>query len=85
MDDLFDSSQGQTDLRAMIRASIARHLGEGAVRGSSFGHVSHAEFRAHASHAQLPLVRGGDAGDGACLIEPSVRCNHCGYCLSYGH
>ena len=40
--------------------------------------------RDHASHALLPLVRGGD-GDGACLIEPSVRCNHCGYCLSYGH
>ena len=35
--------------------------------------------RDHASHALLPLVRGGD-GDGACLIEPSVRCNHCGYC-----
>ncbi len=27
----------------------------------------------HASHALLPLARGGD-GDGACLIEPSVRC-----------
>ena len=38
-------------------------------------------FREHASHVLLPLARGGD-GDGACLIEPSVRCNHCGYCLS---
>jgi hypothetical protein len=37
-----------------------------------------------ASHLQFPLQRGGD-GDGACLIEPSVRCNHCGYCLCYGH
>ena len=41
-------------------------------------------WHAHASHGTLPLSRGGD-GDGACLIEPSVRCNHCGYCLSYGH
>jgi hypothetical protein len=40
--------------------------------------------REHASHGLLPLARGGD-GDGACLIEPSVRCNHCGYCLSLGH
>ena len=39
---------------------------------------------AEASHALLPLLRGAD-GDGACLIEPTVRCNHCGYCLSYGH
>jgi hypothetical protein len=33
---------------------------------------------------RLPLASGGD-DDGACLIEPSVRCNHCGYCQSYGH
>ena len=37
--------------------------------------------RSHASHLRLPLVRGGD-DDGACLIEPAVRCNHCGYCQS---
>jgi len=37
-----------------------------------------------AAFALLPLARGGD-GDGACLIEPTVRCNHCGYCQSYGH
>ena len=43
-----------------------------------------AAFAAHASHLRLPLVRGGD-GDGACIIEPAVRCNHCGYCLSLGH
>ena len=23
--------------------------------------------------------------DGSCVIEPNVRCNHCGYCLSHGH
>jgi hypothetical protein len=38
----------------------------------------------HPSHARLPLARGVD-GEGACLIEPAVRCNHCGYCLSFGH
>ena len=38
---------------------------------------------AHPSFARLPLVRANV--DGSCLIEPSVRCNHCGYCLSYGH
>ena len=40
--------------------------------------------RRHASHLLLPLARGSE-GDGACLIEPAVRCTHCGYCLSYGH
>jgi hypothetical protein len=37
-----------------------------------------------AAFTLFPLSRGGD-GDGACLIEPTVRCNHCGYCQSYGH
>jgi hypothetical protein len=67
------------ELRAMVRDSIARHLGR-----SLEPAPSHAFDRGHASHALLPLMRGGD-GDGACLIEPAVRCNHCGYCLSYGH
>jgi hypothetical protein len=41
-------------------------------------------FRTHSSHRLLPLPSGGD-NDGLCLIEPSVRCVHCGYCQSYGH
>jgi hypothetical protein len=66
------------DLRALVRDSIARHLRrEPSVREER-------PAGPHASHALLPLARGGD-GDGACLIEPAVRCNHCGYCLSYGH
>jgi hypothetical protein len=38
----------------------------------------------YASHTRLALLRSGD-DDGRCLIEPAVRCNHCGYCVSYGH
>jgi hypothetical protein len=64
----------------MVRDAIAR-----AGAGSPIAEPDPArDFRAHASLALLPLARGGD-GDGACLIEPAVRCNHCGYCLSYGH
>ena len=66
----------------MIRESIARHLGAG---DRSVGHVHAPDLCGpHPSHALLPLLRSGD-DDGACLIEPAVRCNHCGYCLSYGH
>jgi hypothetical protein len=25
------------------------------------------------------------AGDTMCLIEPAVRCNHCGFCKCHGH
>ena len=66
----------------MVRESIARQLGP---RGGAHAPAAHPHAPSHhASFGLLPLSRGGD-GDGACLIEPSVRCNHCGYCLSYGH
>ena len=74
----------EQELRALIRESIARHLGDSSAEAPAGAADSVTAFRAHASHGLLPLTRGGD-GDGACLIEPSVRCNHCGYCLSYGH
>ena len=35
----------------------------------------------HASHAMF----GAPDNDGPCVIEPSVPCNHCGYCKSLGH
>ena len=71
------------ELRALVRSAIARQAGRDIVP-SAPGRSDELSSRAHASHGLLPLARGGD-GDGACLIEPSVRCNHCGYCLSYGH
>jgi hypothetical protein len=67
------------DVRDMIRESIARHLGAAPLFA-----LPEAPGRTHASHELLPLVRGGD-GDGMCLIEPAVRCSHCGYCQSFGH
>jgi hypothetical protein len=65
-------------LRAMIREAVARRLGEPDHR------VSAAEplpFTVHPSHFRYTLPDSG----GPCLIEPDVRCNHCGYCQSHGH
>jgi hypothetical protein len=67
-------------LRALVRDVIAERS-RGTISAPPDPEVA---FRAHASHAMLPLHRGSE-GDGACLIEPSVRCIHCGYCTSYGH
>jgi hypothetical protein len=69
------------ELRTMIRDSIARH-GAGQPPGGAPDPA--AAFNAHVSHLRLPILRGGD-DDGACIIEPAVRCNHCGFCVSYGH
>ena len=64
----------------MVRDSIARHTGTARVGPDS----ATLSWSGHASFARLPVVRGGDE-DGACIIEPTVRCNHCGYCQSHGH
>jgi hypothetical protein len=63
-------------LRALVRESIARHLGQ-PVEPRAQPIVLARE----ASHYRYMLPK----TDGPCLIEPGVQCNHCGYCESHGH
>lgn len=81
------------ELRALVRDSVARHLGKAAVTSSPrpvptlaprlsppAGHAS--PWQQHPSHhLYVSLVGTGEA----CVIEPSVPCDHCGYCKSHGH
>ena len=71
------------ELRALVRAAVARHLGGGAAVESAPARPADAPaWRHHPSHGQyLAVVNVGDA----CVIEPSVSCDHCGYCKSHGH
>ena len=73
------------ELRTLVRDAIARR-GLAMPAQTPLGRESALPigFRGHASHGFLPVLRGSD-GDGVCLIEPTVRCNQCGYCQSYGH
>ena len=75
------------ELRRLVRDAIARHLGTPsgvpAHQGEPGGRAEPA-WRAHPSFGRF-LVTAGDADGGQCLIEPAVRCNHCGFCQSYGH
>jgi hypothetical protein len=66
-------------LRALVREAVARHLGSHEPSPAPV-----AVLRQHPSHYRYALASGDDA-DGPCLIEPAVRCNHCGYCQSHGH
>jgi hypothetical protein len=70
------------ELRALVRDAIARH---GGMAGAAPDRARPDAFdRVHPSHGRLPLAAGSEQG-GLCLIEPAVRCNHCGYCQSLGH
>jgi hypothetical protein len=67
------------ELRELVRDAVARYQ-----RHEVSAPHPPQPFGLHPSHGVLALVVGGDS-DGACLIEPTVSCIHCGYCQSYGH
>ena len=73
------------ELRLLVRDAISRHLAGAAQTPSTAGTVAPAPlWRSHPSFAKF-LVPRGDQDGGACIIEPTVQCNHCGFCESYGH
>jgi hypothetical protein len=73
-------------LRELVRDAIARHLGPQAHAAANAQPTAAPLplWRSHPSFAKL-LVADGVKEGGPCLIEPSVSCNLCGYCQSFGH
>jgi hypothetical protein len=71
----------EQEIRALVRDAIARHAVAG---GSEPQPPRTVPARLHPSHALIAVPAGAD-GDGLCIIEPAVACNHCGYCKSLGH
>ena len=71
------------ELRRLVQDAVARHLGSRAPAPLADRSAEReGRWREHVSHAQyLTVVNVGDA----CVIEPGVGCNHCGYCKSHGH
>ena len=79
----------EQELRTLVREAIARHApGRAPAAGGAHAEMAEAPHvlvpLRHASHSMFVLPSGLDA-EGPCLIEPSVTCNHCGYCKSLGH
>jgi hypothetical protein len=73
----------EQELRSLVRDAIARHMGaEGQVQ--SLYPPTPFSLPSSTSFSMFVLPSGADS-EGPCIIEPSVMCNHCGYCKSYGH
>jgi hypothetical protein len=68
----------EQEVRALVREAISRQLG----RPDENRLLKREE---HPSHIILKVLPGSDLDEGMCVIEPAVRCNHCGFCQSYGH
>ena len=73
----------EDDLRAMIRDAIARHLGPPAGEGRA-GTAGSPAWKSHLSHGRFVFLAPTEP-DAPCVVEPQVRCHHCGFCQSYGH
>jgi hypothetical protein len=70
----------EQELRALVRDVVARRLEvQPYDRGCD---VSVA--RLHVSHGRLTMLEPTEPGS-PCVIEPTVGCNQCGHCVSFGH
>lgn len=70
------------EIRQLVRNAIARHLGPtpGGAVGPPGPPVAPP---VPISFARYAIPRPAD--DVMCVVEPAVRCNHCGYCQCHGH
>ena len=75
----------EQELRALVRDAVSRHMGgspDQAPPAPTRAASSFSSTGPHPSHGiYLTLINTTDA----CIIEPSVPCEHCGYCKSHGH
>jgi hypothetical protein len=74
-------------LRALVRDAVARHLAHAAPDATALAAAptpAPASAMKHPGFHRYRLPRGDD-DDGPCLIEPAVRCTHCGFCQSHGY
>jgi hypothetical protein len=70
----------EQELRLLVRDAIARQAAPARTAGPEM--VPATFLRDQTSFSQFAVPAGPD---GTCVIEPSVMCNHCGFCKSYGH
>lgn len=71
------------EIRDLVRGAIARHLGAPSPSGPAPAAASAPVLPVPIAFSRYQLPRAAD--DVMCLIEPAVRCNHCGYCQCHGH
>ena len=71
------------EIRGLIRLAIQKHLGPGASSTAPAAIAPPQPPVLSISFSRYALPRAED--DTMCIIEPAVKCNHCGYCQCHGH
>jgi hypothetical protein len=70
------------EIRLLVRSAIARHLGP-APSGAPAATPPAPAPAMPIAFARYAIAREPD--DLMCIVEPGVRCNHCGFCQVHGH
>jgi len=68
------------EIRSLVRVAIQKHLGTPAVAQPN---APPQPPTLSMTFGRYTLARAVD--DTTCIIEPAVKCNHCGYCQCHGH
>jgi len=74
----------EDELRVLVRTAIARVQGSETILQPAVSSLVAGRVLSDPAHTMFVIPDGSDAG-GPCIIEPTVMCNHCGYCKSLGH
>ena len=72
-DDAFEGRDGSLGAEAVAKATPSRS-----------SPPSSATWKAHLSHGRFVFLAPAEP-NAPCIVEPQVRCHHCGFCQSYGH
>lgn len=81
------------EIRSLVRVAIQKHLGVPAPAAAppASGFLTTVAPAAVVSPAAPVSISFGryalprTDGDTMCIVEPAVKCNHCGYCQCHGH
>lgn len=68
-------------IRALVRTILANQVPGATVTSAP---PPSPNWKSHFSHGRF-LALAPVEPDAPCVVEPHVRCNHCGFCQSYGH
>ena len=76
----------EEQVRALVRDALARHLGTSRTNASTTDGSESRPYQAvmHAAHGRFVFLAPTEP-DSPCVVEPQVKCHHCGFCQSYGH
>lgn len=69
------------EIRSLIRAAIQKNLGAPVPVNAPAGPPQPPHLPIAFGRYALPRAE----DDTMCIIEPAVKCNHCGYCQCHGH